>query len=61
MLNLSKDTILFRIYNYFHEIFKFRDFMNTSRNFAKSVFARTFVKLCTNTEYIQMLNVKNKC
>ena len=26
-----------RIYNYFREIFKFRDFMNTLRNFAKSV------------------------
>ena len=26
------------IYNYFREIFKFRDFMNTLRNFAKSVF-----------------------
>ena len=29
----------FRIYDYFHEIFRFRDFMNTLRNFAKSVFA----------------------
>ena len=29
----------FRIYNYFREIFKFRDFMNTLKNFAKSVFA----------------------
>ena len=27
----------FRIYNYFREILKFRDFMNTLRNFAKSV------------------------
>ena len=34
----------FRIYNYFREIFKFRDFMNTYRNFAKSVFAHIFVK-----------------
>ena len=34
----------FRIYNYFREIFKFRDFMNTLRNFAKSVFAHIFAK-----------------
>ena len=27
----------FRIYNYFREIFKFRDFMATLRNFVKSV------------------------
>ena len=32
----------FRIHNYFHEIFKFRDFINTLRNFAKSVFAHIF-------------------
>ena len=32
----------FRIYNYFCEIFKFHDFMNTLRNFAKSVFAHIF-------------------
>ena len=34
----------FRIYNYFREIFKFRDFINTLRNFAKSVFAHIFAK-----------------
>ena len=34
----------FRIYSYFRGIFKFRDFMNTLRNFAKSVFAHIFVK-----------------
>ena len=34
----------FRIYNYFREIFKFRDFMNTLRNFAKFVFAHIFAK-----------------
>ena len=34
----------FRIYNFFREIFKFRDFMNTLRNFAKSVFAHIFAK-----------------
>ena len=34
----------FRICNYIREIFKFCDFMNTSRNFAKSVFARIFEK-----------------
>ena len=33
----------FRICNYFREIFKFRDFMNTLRNFAKSVFAHCCV------------------
>ena len=30
----------FRVCNYFCEISKFRDFMNTLRNFAKSVFAQ---------------------
>ena len=34
----------FRICNYFCEISKFRDFMNTLRNFAKSVFAHIFAK-----------------
>ena len=34
----------FRIYNYFREIFKFRDFMSTLRNFEKSVFAHIFSK-----------------
>ena len=34
----------FRIYNYFREIFKFRDFMNTLRNFGKSAFAHIFAK-----------------
>ena len=34
----------FRICNYFREIFKFRDFMNTLINFAKSVFAHIFAK-----------------
>ena len=34
----------FRICNYFREMFKFRDFMNTLRNFAKSAFARIFAK-----------------
>ena len=29
----------FRICNYFREIFKCREFMNTLRNFAKSIFA----------------------
>ena len=33
-----------RLYNYFREIFKFRNFMNTLRNFAKSVFAHMFAK-----------------
>ena len=34
----------FRICNYFREVFKFGDFMNTLRNFAKSVFACIFAK-----------------
>ena len=34
----------FRICNYFREMFKFRNFMNTLRNFAKSVFACIFAK-----------------
>ena len=34
----------FRICNYFCEISQFRDFMNTLRNFAKSVLAHIFVK-----------------
>ena len=32
------------ICNYFREIFKLYDFMNTIRNFAKSVFAHIFPK-----------------
>ena len=34
----------FRICNYFCEISKFRDFMDTLRNFAKSAFAHIFTK-----------------
>ena len=34
----------FRICNYFCKISKFRDFMNTLRNFTKSVFVHIFVK-----------------
>ena len=34
----------FRRCNYFREMFKFRDFMNPSRNFVKSVFACIFAK-----------------
>ena len=34
----------FRIYNYFRKISKFRDFMDTLRNFAKSVFAHISAK-----------------
>ena len=40
----------FRICNYVCEMFKFRDFMNTLRNFAKSVFARIFAKQFILTE-----------
>ena len=46
----------FRIYNYFREIFKFRDFMNTLRNFAKSVFAHIFAKF----EYFAKVNIYSK-
>ena len=35
----------FRICNYFGEIFKCRDFMNTLGNFAKSVFAHILAKV----------------
>ena len=43
----------FRIYNYFRKIFKFRDFMSTSRNFAKSVFAHIFSKFkCFAKQFI---------
>ena len=45
-----------RIYNYFREIFKFRDFMNTVRNFAKSVFAQIFAKF----EYFAKVMIYSK-
>ena len=35
----------FQICDYFRKMFKFCDFINTSRNFAKSVFAHIFAKL----------------
>ena len=35
---------IFSISNYFREMFKFLDFMNTLRNFEKYVFARIFEK-----------------
>ena len=46
----------FRIRNYFREIFKFRDFMNTLRNFAKSVFAHIFAKFEYNYCSMLLLN-----
>ena len=46
----------FRIYNYFREIFKFRDFMNTLRNFAKSAFAHIFAKF----EYLAKVIIYSK-
>ena len=46
----------FRIYNYFREIFKFHDFKNTLRNFAKSVFAHIFSKF----EYFAKVNIYSK-
>ena len=42
--------------NYFREIFKFRDFMNTLRNFAKSVCAHIFAKF----EYFAKLIIYSK-
>ena len=45
-----------RIYNYFREIFKFRDFMNTLRNFAKSVFAHIYAKF----EYFSKVIIYSK-
>ena len=42
--------------NYFREIFKFRDFMNTLRNFAKSVFAHIFAKF----EYFAKVTIYSK-
>ena len=42
---ISKHVVWrFLIHNYFREIFKFRDFMNTLRNFAKSLSAHIFAK-----------------
>ena len=41
---LKHVTWRFRICNYLLEIFKFRDFMNTLRNFPKFVFAHIFAK-----------------
>ena len=43
-INLKQVVWRYRIYNYFREIVKFRDFMNTLRNFAKSIFAHIFAK-----------------
>ena len=40
----------FRICNFFREMFKFHDFMNALRNFAKSVFARILAKQFILTE-----------
>ena len=33
----ARDREIFNMYNYFREIIKFRDFMNTLRNYAKFV------------------------
>ena len=41
---LKQVTLRFQICNYFRKMFKFRDFMNTLRNFSKSVFVRIFAK-----------------
>ena len=50
----------FRIYNYFREISKFRDFMNTLRNFAKSVFAHIFAKFKYFAK-VYIRNLQTKC
>ena len=44
------------IYNYFGEIFRFRDFMNTLRKFSKSVFAHIFAKF----EHFAKVNIISK-
>ena len=57
----------FRIYNYFHEIFKIRDLMNTLRDFAKFVFAHIFEKfeyfakviICTLRLRFQIFGIKH--
>ena len=36
----ARNLEISNMYNYFHEILKFCDFMNILRNFAKFVFAR---------------------
>ena len=46
----------FQIHNYFREILKFRDFMNTFRNIAKSVFAHIFARF----EYFAKLIIYSK-
>ena len=46
----------FRAYNFFREIFKFRNFMNTLRNFAKSFFAHIFAKF----EYLAKVSIYSK-
>ena len=45
----------FRICNYFCEISKFRDFMNTLKNFAKSVFAHSFAKFKYFAKHVQFI------
>ena len=51
----------FRICNYFREMFKFRDFMNTLRNFAKSVFARIFEKFKYLAKQFMLRNFQVTC
>ena len=47
----------FQMCDYFREIFRFRDFMNTLRNFAKSVFAQCFAKQFISTEFPDHYNM----
>ena len=47
----------FRICNCFLEIFKFRDFKNTLRNFAKYVFSHIFAKV---TIYSKIAKIAHK-
>ena len=53
---------IFRISNYFCEISKFHDFMNTLGNFAKSLFAHISVKLkYLAKQYLYLRNLQIMC
>ena len=51
----------FWICNYFREIYKFRDFMNTSRNFARFVFARISWNLNISRKNLYQRNLQITC
>ena len=44
ILYIALKHVIWTFRNYFHKIFKFRDFVNALRNFTKSIFAYIFVK-----------------